>query len=397
MKTPAASASSDSLKERKKVVSTFAWASFLHDVGSDAVFSVWPLFVTNVLKANMSTLGLIDGIGDAMVSLSQAVSGYLSDRFRKRKVFVWLGYLFGGIARIGYALAPAWQILIPFRILDRSGKMRGSPRDAMISDVSTDQDRGRNFGILRSMDNLGATLGTVLAIVLIDRLGYRNLFFLAAIPSVPAVLLVLIRVRETPGDKRIYRGVRLRDFGRDLKIYTLSSAIFALAAYSYSFLLVHASRSDFSTPVVPALYLLFNLVAALLSLPFGRLADRIGRKPVLYLAFLFWGLVNAVLIVFPGKTGIVACFALYGMHQASLLPVQKALVAELAPGEFVASSLGGFQMIIGLLGLPASLLAGYLWDTVNSSAPFYCSLFLTGLAVFVLVFVKETRNQKLQA
>jgi MFS family permease len=355
------------------------------------VFSVWPLFVTNVLKANMSVLGLIDGVGDAVVSISQAASGYISDRVHKRKIFVWLGYLFGGVARIGYALAPTWQVLIPFRILDRSGKMRGSPRDAIISDVSTDQNRGRNFGILRAMDNLGATLGTLLSIFLIQWLAYRTLFAFAAIPSILAVLLIIFIVHEKKTEQKIYRGVRLSDLGRDLKVFTFSSGLFALASFSYSFLLVYAARSGFSTPMVPALYLVFNLVAALASLPFGKLADRIGRKPVLYLAFGFWGLVNVVLILHAGKIGILSAFVLYGLHKGSLEPVQKAFVAELAPPDFVASSIGGYQMVIGLLSLPASLLAGLLWDKVAITAPFYFSLLLTGLAVLVLSFVKERR------
>ena len=354
----------------KKTVNTFAAASFLHDLGSDMVFSVWPLFMTNVLKANMSVLGLIDGIGDAMVSISQAASGYISDRVRKRKIFVWLGYLFGGIARIGYALAPSWQALIPFRILDRSGKMRGSPRDAIISDVSTNENRGRNFGILRAMDNLGATIGTLLSIFLIQWLSYRTLFAFAAIPSILAVLLIVFIVQEKKAEEKIYRGARLSDFGRDLKFFTFSSGLFALASFSYSFLLVYAARSGFSTPMVPALYLAFNLVAALASLPFGKLADRIGRKPVLYVAFVFWGLVNVVLIMQMGKIGILSAFLLYGLHKGSLEPVQKAFVAELAPADFVASSLGGYQMVIGLLSLPASLFAGLLWDKISITAPF---------------------------
>src|ERR1041385_1631616 len=153
-------------KEEKKIITGLSLASFFHDVGSDMVFSVWPLFVTSVLGANMATLGFIDGIGDAVVSISGAIGGYLSDRLRKRKIFVWTGYLFGGIARVGYALSPSWQWLIPFRLLDRSGKLRGAPRDAILSESSTNTTRGGRFGILRAMDNAGAVVGIMLAIFL---------------------------------------------------------------------------------------------------------------------------------------------------------------------------------------------------------------------------------------
>ena len=134
--------------ESKKVLKIFGWASFLNDFGSDIIFPLWPMFLTSVLGANMEVLGFIDGLGDAIVSISQAVSGYIADKTGKRKIFVWVGYVFAGLSRIGYALSSSWHSIIPFRILDRAGKMRGAPRDAIIADISTDQNRGRNFGYL---------------------------------------------------------------------------------------------------------------------------------------------------------------------------------------------------------------------------------------------------------
>ena len=171
-------------KKNKKVVRTFALASFLNDFGSDIIYPIWPLFVTSFLGANMLFLGFVDGLGVAIVSISQAVSGYLSDRVGRRKMFIWTGYLFGSFSRIGYALSRTWQWLVPFKILDRSGKMRGSPRDAMVADASTDENRGSNFGFLRAMDHLGATCGIITSILLFPLLGYQNLFLMAAVPSV---------------------------------------------------------------------------------------------------------------------------------------------------------------------------------------------------------------------
>jgi len=181
--------------EAKKTVRTFALASFLNDLGSDMIYPVWPLFVTTVLGANMAVLGFIDGLGEAIVSISQAASGYISDRIRKRKIFIWTGYLFGSLSRIGYGAATAWPHLVPFRILDRAGKIRGAPRDAMIADVSTDENRGRNFGLLRAMDNLGAVCGILICIFLFRVLGYRTLFFLAAIPSIIGAFLIFSLTR----------------------------------------------------------------------------------------------------------------------------------------------------------------------------------------------------------
>ena len=158
-------------KQSRRTVTVFALASFLNDLGSDMIYPIWPMFITTGLGASMSVLGLLDGLGDALVSISQAASGYLSDRIRKRKVFVWLGYLLGSGARVGYAVSATWQHVIPFRVLDRTGKMRGAPRDAMIADVSSRANRGTHFGVLRAMDNLGAVCGILVCIVLFGVLG----------------------------------------------------------------------------------------------------------------------------------------------------------------------------------------------------------------------------------
>lgn len=378
-----------------KTIKAFAWAAFLNDFGSDMIYPIWPLFVTTVLGAPMSALGLVDGLGDAIVSISQAVSGYISDRLRKRKVFVWLGYMFGGLSRIGYALSTVWQMLIPFRILDRAGKIRGAPRDAMVADLSHHENRGRSFGILRTMDNLGAVTGICFTILLVNYLGLKTLFLIASIPSVLAVLVILLAVREKPdGGAKIFKGLRLKDLSGNLKLFFLLSTFFALGTFSYSFLLIYAKNLGFQIGLIPVFYLIFSAVASVSSLPFGILSDRIGRQCVMLLAFLFWGLVCATFILFHSSASVFAAFVLYGLHKGSLDTVQKAFVAELAPKDYRASVLGGYQMVIGLSALPASLIAGFLWDLWSPAAPFFLSLGLTAIAAFLLPFVKESEPEK---
>jgi MFS family permease len=374
----------------KKTVRVFAAASFLNDLGSDIIYPVWPLFVTGVLKANMAALGFLDGLGDALVALSQAGSGYLSDRIKRRKIFIWTGYLCGSISRLGYALSASWQHLIPFRMLDRVGKIRSAPRDAMIAEVTTEKDRGRTFGLLRAMDNLGAVVGILLCIVLLPLLGFRLLFALAAIPSLLGALLILFSIREKKEVGRvIFKGVSFKDISPNLRLFMLLNAVFALGAFSYSFLLIYAKDLGFKAAFIPVLYLVFSASASLLSLPFGRLADKAGRKRVLLLGFILWAAVCAGAIFLNRLLFLPGLFVLYGAHKAALEPVQRTMVCELSPLAFRASCLGGFQMLIGLCALPASIVAGWLWEQAGPAAPFALSLALTAASTLLLLFVKE--------
>jgi len=376
-------------KESRKIVRTFSMASFLNDFGSDMIYPIWPLFVTSILGANMAVLGLIDGLGEAIVSLSQASSGYLSDRLRKRKIFIWTGYLFGATSRIGYALSKLWQHLIPFRILDRSGKIRDSPRDAIVADASTKENRGRNFGLLRAMDNLGAVSGIITCILLFGYLGYRNLFFFASIASLISAVLVIAFIKERK-TKRIYKGFSLKDLTPNFKLFLLLSALFALGSFSYSFLLVYAKEFGFEESSTILLYLEFTAVASIMSFPFGKLADRLKRKTVLILSYFLFGLMCFGFIYVKLYLGIIILFVVYGLHKASIEPVQRTFVSELSPTRYRASTMGAFRMVTGLCALPASLLAGLLWVSLGKSAPFYFSLSLTALAIILMLFVKES-------
>ncbi len=380
----------DSNRKTKDVIRTFAAASFFNDLGSDIIYPIWPLFVTTVLKANMAALGFLDGLGEALVSLSQAGSGYLSDRLKKRKIFIWTGYLFGSLSRLGYAISSVWPHLIPFRMMDRLGKIRSAPRDAIVANISTIETRGKNFGILRTMDHLGAVAGILICIGLIRILEIRILFALAAFPSFVSAFLIIQFIKEKrPGRIKSQKGIMLKDLSQNFRLFLLLSSLFALGAFSYSFLLMYAYGFGFNPTFVPVLYLIFTASSSFFSYPFGKLSDRIGRKPVLMLSFLLWAGVCVSFLAFQNHLIIILTFVLYGMHKGALEPVQKTLVSELAPSEFRASCLGGFQMVVGLCALPASLIAGVLWESLGTFAPFYLSLVLALISCILLMLVKE--------
>lgn len=374
--------------ENRILVMVFSLASFLNDVGAYMIRPLWPLFVTSVLNANMMILGFIDGVGDALVSLSQAISGYASDRIRKRKVFIWLGYLLASLSRIGYGLSTTWQQLLVFKIIDRSGKMRDPPRDAIVADVSSRKNRGKNFGLLRMMDNLGATCGILASMLLFTHLGYRNLFILASVPSLIAVLLVFCMVKERKLE-RIRKTFILKDLDTNLKLFLVLSGLFYLGSFSYSFLLIYAKNFWFKESLIPVLYLILTSATSFASLPFGKLADRIGRKSVLILSYSLFGIMCLGFILAKTKTAIVVLFLLYGLHKGALEPVEKAFVSELSPVRLRSSILGTFRMIVGLCALPASFIAGTLWDKIGVFAPFCFSAILSCIAILLMMFVKE--------
>ncbi len=372
--------------ESMKTIITFSLASFFNDLGAGIIYPVWPLFVTSVLHANMAALGILDGLGDSLQYISQALSGYLSDKFRKRKIFIWIGYLLGGLSRIGYALSKSWQWLIPFKITDRLGKLRDAPRDAIVADVSKTETRGRNFGILKALDKLGKFSGVVAAMLLMG-LGYKKMFILAAIPSFIATALVLLLIKDRTGGK-IHKPIKLKNASRSYIIFVILSAIFSIGTFSYSFMLIKAKNMGIDSHLIPLLYLIFTLTMTLVSIPSGKLSDKIGRKTMIVISYILWILTLFGFVYMKSMMGIFLLFVFYGLFKGSYDPVVITFVSELSPPESRASAIGFYRMIIGLCALPSSVIAGFLWTYYGATYPFYLSIGLTLLAMSMIPFVR---------
>jgi MFS family permease len=381
--------------EAKKTFRTFALATFLNDLGSDMIYPIWPLFVTTVLRANMAALGLVDGIGEALVSLSKAASGYLSDRIHKRKIFIWIGYLMAAVSRLGYSLSTRWPQLIPFKILDRLGKERSAPRDAYIADISDYKNLGRHFGLLRAMDHLGGLCGILVCILLIRFCGYRTIFIFSALPTFISALLIITRIQESkPPSFNTGPEHKHLDLNPRFILFLVIGALHALGAFSYSFLLLYAKEIGFTTTFIPLLYLIITASASLSSLFSGKLAFRMGSKPILLISYLAWIWVCIIIILSQSHVVLLISFIFYGSYKGILIPIQRTIASELAPVAYRASFLGLFQMVTGLCALPASLVAGLLWEKFNPLVPFYCSLLLTIISGVLVFFLKSTKPEE---
>lgn len=371
----------------------FAAASFLNDLGHFLFTAIWPVFVTVTLGASVTFLGFVDGFGTAMESISQAVSGMLSDKIRKRKIFIWLGYLLPSIASLIYASSYSEFQLTLGKFFDRSGKMRDAPRDAIVADETEHGKRATAFGVLRAADRGGAFLGLAASAILVSYLTYRQLFLLSAIPGFIGTMIILWFIRESrPTDGSDKTGISLKNAGSSLKIFTFLSLVFTLGSFSDSFYILAAEKRGISLVIVPLIYLAYVFVSFASAVPFGKLADKAGRKAVLAVAYVMLAAANTVFIFSKSILSFVLAFAVYGLHYGAYKGNVKAFVADLSPKNMRASYLGGFEMLVGLVSLPASVLAGFLWQGVSPTMTFSFSILTSLLTLLIIPWVKEPRS-----
>ncbi|MGY5875255.1 MAG: MFS transporter [Candidatus Thorarchaeota archaeon] len=382
--------SEESTKTRNPVL-VFGTASFLNDAGSDMIAPIWPTFLTNIVGLNVFEVGVVDGLALAITSLSKLGAGYASDRTGKRKAFITLGYILSMIGRIGFLISYGFYQILFWKSADRLGKIRGPPRDAIVAAEAGEKKRGGAFGILRALDTAGAVLGAVITFLLFGYLGYYGIILLAAIPGVGAVIVIAILIKEKRG-KDVFKGVTFRGLDKNLKLFFFASILFALGTYSYSFLMLYSSGFGYSEATLPLLYILFTLVYAASSYPFGRASDSVGRKPILLLAFSFLILTSLWVNVVNDPLTVIPLFILFGLMNGALDPVQTSLVSDLVEEERRASIIGAFQLATGLTALPAGIIMGFLWESYEALIAFQFSFIMAAIAIVVLWFVKTKQK-----
>ena len=380
----------DIIKGIKKNVFILGLVSFFTDISSEMLYPIIPIFLTTVLAAPMSIVGLIEGIAESTASILKVVSGWLSDRSGKRKPYVIYGYSLSTISKPLLAFAATWHFVLVARFLDRFGKgLRSSARDALIADSTEAQYRGKAFGFHRGLDTVGAVIGPLIALLFLYFLdgNYQIIFLIAFIPALISVVLLFLFVSEKKGEKKDVLQLKISDFSREFKIFLFITIVFAIGNSSNVFLILRAKNifdtsggipsiitSTFGTMAVTAIvilaYVVFNITYSLSSMPAGILSDKIGRRNVMVGGFLIFSLVYLGFALANEGYLVWILFAIYGFYMAMTEGVSKAFVVDMVPPDKRGTAIGFYYTATGLLALASSIIAGLLWDKVGVSAPF---------------------------
>lgn len=366
--------------------------SFLTDLSSEMIFSVFAVFFTTVAGASAALLGLVEGLADLSASSLNYFAGWLSDRTGKRKVFALAGYGFSTLAKVILLVSSSITGLTVFRVIERLGKgFRGPPRDAWLSAVADKASRGYAFGVHKALDKAGAVLGPLVAYGMLSWLGvgvstYRILFWVALVPAVLSIV-VLSRVQDQPAVQR-QRESLFDTWGTlspGFKRYLVSAGLFSLAYFSFGFLLLRAHSVGFTVKDTVLLYALFNVACVVAAPLIGKLGDRVGRARMVMLGYGTYAALALGFALATAQWQVVVLFVLYGVFYAIDEAQNKAFIADLEL-ERRGSAIGLYNFVTGVIYLPASLIAGALWLLYPASAFLAAAgLALAALAVFAVL------------
>ena len=374
---------------RNVVVTGFV--SFFMDFSSEMIYPLVPLFLSTTLGVNKSVIGLIEGIAESTASLLRVFSGWFSDRIGNRKWLMAAGYGISTLSRPIVALASGWHQVLGSRVTDRFGKgIRVAPRDALIAESTDRAYLGRAFGLQRAMDTFGAVVGPAAAFFIlgITSNNYRTVFWLSMVPGIIAVLLILFFIREKKKTMVSHSErpvLTTRHFDWRFKSFILIAAVFALGNSSDVFLILRAQQTGVDVVMIPIVYLVFNLVYSLSSIPAGMAADRFGRKRIILLGFILFAVLYYGFAIVANVKGIWVLFAFYGLFMGLTEGTQKAFLATIIPPDFKATAYGVYNTVIGIATLPASLLGGWLWDRFSPSATFYFGAAASSLSALMFI------------
>ncbi|WP_147653710.1 MFS transporter [Vulcaniibacterium gelatinicum] len=369
------------------------FVSMLMDISSEMIHSLLPLFMVGTLGASAFAVGLVEGLAESTALIVKVFSGVLSDYLGKRKSLAVFGYALGALTKPLFAIAQTTGIVLMARLLDRVGKgVRGAPRDALVADIAPPEVRGAAFGLRQSLDTVGAFLGPLLAagLMLLWADDFRAVFWVAVIPGLLAVALLLFGVREPErhvGEKR-GNPIRRENLGRLSGAYWWVvgvGAVFTLARFSEAFLVLRARQAGIAVALVPLVMVTMNVVYAASAYPFGKLSDRMNHKTLLAWGLLVLIAADVVLAMDARWTTVLAGVALWGIHMGMTQGLLATMIADTAPADLRGTAFGFFNMVCGLAMLIASLVAGLLWDRLGAASTFHAGAVFSGIALLGLL------------
>lgn len=370
--------------------------SLLSDASSEMIYPVLPIFLTQILHAPATVIGLIEGVTNGVANLVPLIAGWLSDRTGRRKSIAFVGFLLSALSRPVIGLASVWGVAFAARGADRLGKgIRSAPKQALLADAASDTQRGRVFGYDRAMDYLGAVIGPLICLVLVGglKVSERSIFFIASVPAFLAALMILAVREPRNGAKAKVSGSSFTGLTRQFKLFLIVAAVFGLANSTNSFLILRAQELGLTTAWTTLAYALFNAVSSLFSMSAGTASDKFGRRNVLLIGYAIYALVycgfgsaTQVWMMWP-------LFALYGLFPAFADGAAKALAVDTAGTAGRATAIGIFSAVNGITQIAASFIGGVLWDKINSQATFYFAAALSALAVVLLFLLLPSRTQ----
>ena len=372
------------------------FVSFFTDISSEMVFSILPMFILGLPGGSVAALGLIEGVAESLSCMLRAVSGIMSDRFRKRKLFILIGYSVSNVVKPFFATASSVTDALFIRVADRVGKgIRTAPRDALISDSVSADRRGEAFGLHRTLDQTGAIIGPLMATGVMVLLGWtvRDVFWLSLLPGSIA-LLILFGVKEIVGSQegelRFLEGLREVVRGRFLWLLGVVG-VFSLGAYNFSFILLNAREMGVGDALIPIVYAVVNVTHTIIAIPAGRLADRIGRERVLALGY---GVFLVSTLLLPTMPRMVASAyiiaAVFGVYMGIVETVQRALIPSYVDSSLRGTAYGAYYLVVGAAFFVANTVVGSLWESQGLWVSSLYSVALAGLAILGMLAFTRT-------
>lgn len=376
------------------------------DISSEMVYPIIPLYLTAAFGATPAFIGLIEGIAESLASLLKVYSGYVTDRYQNKKRLAFIGYSTGVLYKVALILSGSAMGVLGARILDRLGKgIRTSPRDVLVAESAKEGGRGKAFGVHKALDMAGSAVGILIAFILMGKIDlvkthsqYHLIFALSIIPGLISLLLFrAVREKKDHIQKKRDRfWTNLHGIDPNLKIYLLVAFIFTLGNSSNAFLLLRAGNVGFSNRQVILLYLLYNVVAAIGAIPFGKIADYVGKKRVLVCGYFLFSVVYVGFAYAGSKGMVIASFSIYGIFTAMTAGVERAFISDLAPENIRGTALGMQSTLVGIALFPASFISGLLWTNFGPQIPFLYGSILSFLAGILLIFVKPAGRPELK-